>query len=136
MENVTLKWLGGQILAPTDDIACLDMNPKQMMLYALGKCSGMTALALFESMHLQVTGLEMEISGKLTDASTKPQSLFKAITQVFRVECPPETDRNRIIRALELTHDKYCGMTIMMEMIAPVSFDIWINDKQLRRVHY
>ncbi len=136
MERITLQWLGGQDFELIDTPSCDDMNPKELMLFAVAKCSAMTALALFEKMQITINGFRIEIMGKLTDSASKPQSLFTAITQAYHVECPPDTDHHRIIRALELTHDKYCGMTLMMEMIAPVSFDIYINHLQERKVHY
>ena len=124
MERITLQWLGGQDFELIDTPSCDDMNPKELMLFAVAKCSAMTALALFEKMQITINGFRIEIMGKLTDSASKPQSLFTAITQAYHVECPPDTDHHRIIRALELTHDKYCGLVQMLGRIAPVSREI------------
>ena len=43
---------------------------------------------------------------------------------VYNVECSSEDDQAKVGRALELTHEKYCGMMQMLRKVAPVSHEI------------
>jgi putative redox protein len=49
---------------------------------------------------------------------------------VYNVECSSEDDQAKVGRALELTHEKYCGMVQMLRRIAPVSREIAVVSTQ------
>ena len=49
---------------------------------------------------------------------------------VYNVECGTEDDQAKVSRAIDLTHEKYCGMVQMLRRIAPVSHEIAVVSTQ------
>ena len=81
-------------------------------------------------------GLFDMMDGRLARVSGK-SSLFGALWDstpnghvVYNVECSSEDDQAKVGRALELTHEKYCGMVQMLRRIAPVSREIAVVSTQ------
>lgn len=126
MKTVTLDWKGGKELSIIQG-QCGDLEAKELMLLALARCSALTALAMFDKMRVNVTGFTTEISGRLTEPAEMAYSRFEEFTSHFSVTCPDPSHVQGVVRALSLTHDKYCGVGQMMRMIGPVLLKIEVN---------
>ena len=125
MEQVTVK-LKGSDMVP-EGTRCDKLNPKEQLLLALGRCAGLTALSIFRKMNMRPESFEIECRGEISTPVLMPESVFTAINIVYTVECLTPADKNKAARALNLTHDKYCGMVKMMRKVAPLSHEIYIH---------
>ncbi len=104
-----------------------DYNPKELMLAAIADCAGRTALSIMEKMRLEPVAFEIDVEGTLDTGEVRAESRFTAIVVTYNVTCLRFEDQGRISHALELTHDKHCGLVAMMRRVAPVDRRILIH---------
>ncbi len=104
-----------------------DLTPKELMLAALGKCTLLTAVALLAKMRVTVSHIRVETGGGITGDEAKATSVIDSFAQRVELSCPVERDRPAAERALRMTHEKYCGVGLMMEKIAPLEFTFEIT---------
>ncbi len=102
-------------------------RPKVLMLLSLAGCSGLDIASLFHKMRVVADRLEIEVSGELSD--TVP-AVFTSFHIVYRV-WGKESDRDKIIKAIRLSEEKYCGVAVMYRKIGAVTYDIFINDNKI-----
>ncbi len=100
------------------------LNPKALMLYAAAQCSGKTALMIMQKERITPKRFEISYSGELSAEEVQSESVYRSIHVVYNVECGSEDDQAKVSRAIDLTHEKYCGIVRMLRMIAPVSHEI------------
>ena len=105
---------------------CNRLNPKEMLLCAAAKCAAMTALEIMGKEKVTPKSFEVAVSGNLSTDTLRAESVFTAFNVVYNAEARTEEEHVKISRALNLTHDKYCGMVKMLNRIAPVSHEIAI----------
>lgn len=126
IEKITLELYGESQFRPEDGKRCEEMNSKELLLYAAALCSGRTALDIMRKERITPRRFEIAYSGELTPENHAPGELFRSFHVVYNVACDSEDDQVKVSRALELTHEKYCGMTQLLRRIAPVSHEIAI----------
>lgn len=126
IEKVTVEMTEDSKFRAIDGPACTEMNPKELLLYAAAQCSGYTALMVMQKMHLAPKRLEIAYSGELNTEALQAESMFRSFHVVYNVECGSGSDQEKASRALEMTHEKYCGLTQMLRRIAPVSHEVAI----------
>lgn len=102
-------------------------RPKVLMLLSLAGCSGLDIASLFHKMRVVPERLEIEVSGELSD--TIP-AVFTSFHIAYRV-WGNENDRNKMIKAIRLSEEKYCGVAVMYRKIGAVTYDIFINDNKI-----
>lgn len=122
IEKVTVEMTEDGNFRPVGQ-TCDEMNPKELLLYAAARCSGLTALMVMQKMHLTPKRLEIGYSGELDTETLQAESMFRSFHAIYNVECGSGSDQEKAGRALTLTHEKYCGLTQMLRRIAPVSHE-------------
>ncbi|HVZ26634.1 MAG TPA: OsmC family protein [Sediminibacterium sp.] len=96
------------------------MNPKKMVLGALSACSGMDVVEILQKMKVPFHTLEIEASAEQTDTHPK---VFTQIHMIYRVDAPePETDK--VLRAVQLSQEKYCGVSAMLAKNCPIHYTV------------
>ncbi len=123
IEKVTVEMTEDSKFRAIDGPACTEMNPKELLLYAAAQCAGHTALMMMQKMHLVPKRLEITYSGELNTETLQAESLFRSFHTIYNVECGAGSDQEKASRAIEMTHEKYCGLTQMLRKIAPVSHE-------------
>ena len=126
IEKVTLQLSGDGKFHSEDGSSCEQMNPKKMLLYAAAQCSGQTALMIMQKERITPTRFEVSYSGELSAEEVQSESVYSSFHVVYNVACGSGDDQAKVSRAIDLTHEKYCGMVRMLRMIAPVSHEIAI----------
>ena len=86
------------------------MSPKQMLLCSLSACSGMDVISVLNKMKVSYTSLEIIATAEQTDDHPK---VFKEIFIKYKTDAPV-SDADKMIRAVELSQDKYCGIAAML----------------------
>lgn len=127
MKTVTIVWQGARDFDVLKG-PCGDLAPKEQMLLALARCGGLTALSLFEKMHLELSAFAVEASGELTEPTEMAYSTFDRFTVRYTASCADPAQEGKIAHAIRLTEDKYCGVGQMMKKIAPLEFSVVVND--------
>ncbi len=119
----------GAFVPVQEEVSCRDMGPKMLLLYALAKCASMTLFALLEKMRVELKEYRIEVSGTLSDDPPVGKSHFVSMSEVFVVGVADAADTNKVISAVRMTHEKYCGVSLMMQRIAPVACRVVVNGR-------
>ena len=86
------------------------MSPKQMLLCSLSACSGMDVVGVLDKMKVPYSMLEIIASAEQTEEHPK---VFKEIFLTYKTDAPLSY-ADKVIRAVELSQDKYCGIAAML----------------------
>lgn len=89
-------------------------SPMEMLLVGLAGCSGMDIISILRKKRQEVTAYEIHIHGKR--AETHPQ-VFVEIT-VEHILTGHNIQPNAVQRAIQLTEERYCGVSATLSKIA------------------
>lgn len=91
-------------------------RPKELLLIALGGCTGSDVVTILHKKKVQISNFEMNISAEV--AEEHPQVYTKInIEFVFYGRDIQEKD---VERAIELSQTKYCSVTHMLNKAMPI----------------
>jgi putative redox protein len=133
LHHVNTKWSGKMHFesSANDHIIHLDKlpahggedkgpRPKQLMLCAIGGCTGMEIISILEKMRLKIDEMEIAVTGELTDGHPK---MYKSVHIIFKVKSLIH-DKVKIEKAITLAVEKYCGVVAMFRQFARVTSQI------------
>lgn len=123
IQKITLQMNGERHFVMTDNRTIESLNPKELLLYATADCAGQTILSLLKEHTSSLVMLEITVEGTLTTPTVVAESKYAHFNVIYRAECFTMKDQIVISRAINLAHDKYCGMVQMLRRIAPLSHD-------------
>ena len=82
------------------------VRPMQLLLMALGGCSGIDIVSILKKQRQIIEGFDMKIEGE-REAGVEP-SLWKTVNIVFELKGNIDLDKAK--RACALSMDKYCSV--------------------------
>ena len=103
-----------------------ELNPKELLLYATAKCAGLTIVSLLKEHISEVKLMEITLEGRLSTPTVVAESRYTHLNKIYRAEGQTLKEQMVVSRAVNLAHDKYCGMVQMIRHIAPLSREISI----------
>lgn len=86
------------------------MRPMEMLLASLASCSSIDVIAILNKQKINPEKFEVEITGERVDAIP---AVFKKIHVKFISST--DVEESKLKRAIELSMDKYCSVTKMLE---------------------
>jgi putative redox protein len=101
--------VGGQNTGP---------RPLELLLLGIGGCSGMDIISILKKKKQDVTGLDIQVSGK--KAESYPKKLTD-ITLEFLVK-GRNISEDAVKRAVDLSMEKYCSVKATLEGSAKITF--------------
>ena len=107
--------VGGKNLGPI---------PKPMLLSSLSGCTGMDVMALLKKMRVEVDDFEIKLSGTLTEEHPKHYSHIH-LQYIF---VGKSLDAAKIEKAVNLSQERYCGVSYMLGKVAKLDFEIIIKE--------
>jgi putative redox protein len=99
-------------------------RPKTLMLAALGGCTGMDVASIMKKMKIPYEDFSVEVTGVLTDEHPKH---FKKMHITYTVK-GKDLDRSKIEKAVDLSQDRYCGVTHNYKASMEISHEIIIEE--------
>lgn len=123
IQKITLHMTSDHRFALNDARTLESLNPKEMLLYATADCAGRTIIGLLKEHADDLTKLEITLEGTLSTATVVAESKYNNFNIVYSAECSTLKEQIVISRAINLAHDKYCGMLQMLRRIAPLSHE-------------
>jgi len=99
-------------------------SPKPLMVVALAGCTGIDVISTLKKMRIEVEDFNMEIESELTD-ETPAVYIGMHINYQFTGK---DLDPKKLQRAVELSQDKYCGVSAMYKKIMDITWEISIID--------
>ena len=82
-------------------------SPVQALALALAGCTGADVVDIAQKMRVAFSGLRVEVEA---DRNPEPPRYFKAVRMTFYVAGAQPDDREKLQRALDLSHEKYCSV--------------------------
>ena len=104
----------------------LGVRPMQLLLMGLGGCSSMDILSILEKQKVELDDFNIEVDSE-RDTENTP-SLFTDIHVRFTFKGKDlDAKMKKIERAVNLSMDKYCSVTRILEKTAKITHEIVIE---------
>jgi len=100
-------------------------GPKKLLLASLAGCTGMDVVSLLEKMRVNFTNFEMDIEADLTEEHPKVYSEIRLIYRIFG----SQLNKEKIKKAVDLSQEKYCGVSAMLKKNSPIKYSIEIFEE-------
>jgi putative redox protein len=97
--------------------------PKPFVLMALSGCTGMDIVAILRKSQKEVQGLDIKVTGEL---STQQPIQYIAMHVVYDFT-GEETSKEAALNAVNLSQEKYCGVSNMLKKALPVTWEVNYN---------
>lgn len=99
-------------------------RPKSLMLVALGGCTGMDVTSIMQKMKVVYDDLQVTVSGVLSESHPKH---FRKMHITYLVR-GKNIDRSKVEKAVELSQEKYCGVTYSYRQSMEITHEIIIEE--------
>jgi putative redox protein len=113
-------------LDATESVGGKDMGPrpKGLMMVALAGCTGMDVVSILKKMRVEYDALNVEIEGELSEEHPKKYIAMKVIFRFKGKDLPMD----KLQKAVDLSKDRYCGVSANYNASFPVSHEIIVED--------
>jgi putative redox protein len=99
------------------------MRPMQLLLSALGSCSSIDVILILKKKRQNLRDIKVTVSGE-RETGAIPE-VFKTIHVHY--ELFGEVEAEKAERAIQLSMEKYCSVTRMVEKVATISWSYHLN---------
>lgn len=144
MEQLSLKWHGGmeytadldghtiRIDADGDSGGTnLGPRPKALILVALAGCTGMDIASLARKMRVEIEELEIKVEYEKSEEHPIVYTSIHLVYQFRVADSMVESYTDKILKMVNLSQERYCGVSAMLRPSIPLSYSITINGKQI-----
>lgn len=100
-------------------------SPKSLLLSGLAACSGIDVVEIMDKMRVPFANLEIEVE---TEQTTEPPKVFKDI-HIQYIITTAEENRDKIKKAIDLSLEKYCGVSAMLQKHSKIDYTITIREE-------
>jgi putative redox protein len=97
------------------------VRPKALILTSLAGCTGMDIVSLLNKMKAAYSDFTISVEGELTEEHPK---IYHAIKLVYSIKIDAEEDRVKMQKAVDLSQEKYCGVSAMVKAFANLQIEI------------
>jgi putative redox protein len=98
-------------------------SPMQTVLAAIGGCSGIDLISILKKQKQEIESFEMTVEGhREKDAVPAP---FTSIHIIYHIK--GKVDKDKAQRAADLSIEKYCSVSKMLEKSAKITYEVKIN---------
>ncbi|MEQ9403623.1 MAG: OsmC family protein [Cyclobacteriaceae bacterium] len=131
--EVQTKWTGAMSFDSTVDGHTITMDanpevggkdkgptPKPMLLAALSGCTGMDIASLLAKMRVEVDDIKITVTGELTAEHPRYYGVIH-LNYEFQGK---HLKRDKIEKAVNLSQERYCGVSYMLGQVAKLTYDI------------
>ncbi|MBL7758122.1 MAG: OsmC family protein [Chitinophagaceae bacterium] len=97
-------------------------NPKSLLLSAIAGCSGIDVVDILEKMRVPFSDLTIDVEAEQT---TEHPKVFLDIYITYKIKTAAENE-DKVKKAIDLSLDKYCGVSAMLRKNSPVHYKLEI----------
>ncbi len=103
----------------------LGVRPMEMLLLGLGGCTAFDVVSILHKSRQQVVDCEVEIEAE------RAQTIPKVFTKihVHFIVSGRDLDQNKVSKAVDLSADKYCSASRMLEKVAEITHSFGIVNR-------
>jgi putative redox protein len=134
-DTINVKWMGDMAFeaAIREHRVLMDANedsgghntgprPKPLLMASLAGCTGMDVISILKKMKVEAKGLNIRVEGIIAEEHPKIYTSMHLIYEFDGENLPMD----RLIRAIELSQEKYCGVSLSLQKAMPVTWEIKI----------
>ncbi len=99
-------------------------RPKPFILVALGGCTGMDVRSILSKMRVEFDTFNIDVSGEMTEDHPK---YFDRIHIKYSFK-GNDLPMDKLEKAVNLSQDRYCGVSAMLKGAAEITHEIIIED--------
>jgi putative redox protein len=97
-------------------------NPKALLLSALAACSGIDVVEILEKKRVTFSDLSIDVETEQTEEHPR---VFKDIHMRFMIRTDEENE-DKVKKAIELSLEKYCGVSAMLRKNSPIHYTLQV----------
>jgi putative redox protein len=134
--EATVRWAGRMTFigkAGTNHLVAMDTDsdfggdssatkPIELLLVALGGCTGMDIVPLLAKMRQEVTAVDLNITAEKSEEHPRTYTRI----DIEYVVTGKDLAEDKVKRAIELSQEKYCSVSAMLKKACPVNYTIRI----------
>jgi putative redox protein len=102
----------------------LGYRPKTLLLAGLIGCTGIDVMLITKKMQVEFEDVSIEVEADTTENDPK---VYKYIKMIYKFK-GKNLPKDKIKRAVELSQEKYCGVSAMLAKAAPITYEIIIEE--------
>ena len=95
-------------------------SPKKLMLSALAGCTGIDVVSILQKMQVEFEGFIINIEASLTEEHPK---IYDKVSIIYSIKVA-EINKPKVERAVQLSKEKYCGVSAMFGHFAIINWKI------------
>lgn len=99
-------------------------GPKALLLSALAGCSGIDVVDVLTKMRVEFSDFTIEVEADQTEEHPK---VFKDIFITYKIKTAAK-NRNKVKKAIDLSLEKYCGVSAMLKKNSRIDYSIVIKE--------
>ncbi len=125
--TIELKWLSelkfdiaqnGKTLridGNPDEAASTGVRPKALILSSLAGCTAIDIAELLKKMRVEFSNFSISVTGDLTEDAPKT---YHTVHLIYRIQLQNSADKDKMEKAVNLSQEKYCGVSAMIKKFA------------------
>lgn len=127
--KTTTVWKSGEAFESSQGNSKIEIDgkygfsPKALLLTGLAGCTGIDVVEILEKMRVPFANLKIEVE---TEQTSGPPKIFKDI-HINYVITTGEENREKVKKAIDLSLEKYCGVSAMLKKNSKIDYTITIN---------
>lgn len=98
-------------------------SPKSLMMVALAGCTGVDVVTILQKMRVELSGFDIDVECELTDEIPSTYTKMHLIYS-FKGKA---LDPAKLKKAIELSQDKYCGVSAMYRKVMEISWEMKVD---------
>jgi len=110
-----------RIDANPDESATTGVRPKALILTSLAGCTAIDVVELLKKMRVGFSDFSIKVSGDLTE---EHPTTYRTIKLTYLVKLKNKEDQDKMEKAVNLSQEKYCGVTAMVKKFADLQVSI------------
>ena len=95
-------------------------SPKRLMLASIAGCTGIDIVSILNKMKVDFSDFSIAVHAALT---TEHPKIYKPVKITYKIKLAEE-DKNKMIKAVNLSTEKYCGVFAMFSSFAKMDTEI------------
>lgn len=103
-----------------DEESSTGVRPKALILSALAGCTAIDVVDILRKMKVNFSDFAVEVKADLTEEHPK---IYRDVRMVYKVKVAV-SDKSKMQRAIDLSMQKYCGVSAMVKKFAELSISI------------
>ena len=98
-------------------------SPMELLLMGIAGCSGIDIVLILKKQQLEMTNFQMEVEGMRVDGEIP--NVFRKIH--LKIYIDGDIPANKAKRAVDLSLEKYCSVSKMLEKTAEITTEVILN---------